>query len=135
MTVDFHTGAAGLKTLTVGSDVSYTLRMSLSVRRILAGIRVVPRSRLLRPFCVAEGAFFLCAVPARGAILITDPRRESTAMAAHAIAPSAAITRPAFVRCQRGGENKRSAERGFYEGEISTVKGEGTLTDYGFGGA
>ena len=66
MTVDFHTGAAGLKTLTVGSDVSYTLRMSSSVRHILAGIRVVPRSRLLRPFCVAEGAFFY-AQPLRGA--------------------------------------------------------------------
>ena len=50
------------------------------------------------------------------------PVQGNTVMAAHAIAPSAAITRPAFVRCQRGGKITAAQKEAFMKEKLAQLK-------------
>ena len=50
------------------------------------------------------------------------PVQGNTVMAAHANTPSAAITRPAFVRCQRGGKITAAQKEAFMKEKLAQLK-------------
>ena len=61
------------------------------------------------------------------------PVQGNTVMAAHANTPSAAITRPAFVRCQRGGKITAAQKEAFMKEKLARQHDPGDRTDFSTG--